>query len=1539
MVLSPRMLASLPARPPTPPKNDRKVDSGDVSDALEFLEDSFEVENAATIGKLLVVGPTVDTPEDSPSSSAEPGNADSSKRSKRVGFSPWTHYHKASTALQATPPSREPKPLKSILKPRTPSSAVQNTMSSPKTRMFCSARKFNTFEEMLEAVIAQLGWDSREARLDAYMTLLTGLKAFADTLNVGGFQDQISCLAQSIKRDGKTKNTSTDPIDTQLCGQALKLLAALLRIPPLAASFNTDFCRYTLEQSISALVDPTTPKSIIISLLTVLAYQNFGPKILTTDRVERLLSALQDLESRVKGNSIIGGRLFLYRRLVEQSRSVMLAKISDWIEHVFHGMLSSVKDVRTHAIETGVVAGTRLGSSSRASQAVIDLLDRESEDGVTYGNFMVSRLKKVLDTKMAKRDQDAIAEASDSQSVPRIWTVVFLFHKGRRQSLQSWHPLKTWLELIQACFNHSDPHTKAQAVIAWNRLVYVVLPGPSTDRHLLQTLRHPVVSHLDRARHAQRPQRARKAAMSIYSNLLYYAFRPQSSREQLDLCWDEYVFQVLIKIVNTKEADFACRILAALAGSQARTWNEERATVAASVTLEELPRVDPTWVRQHTAAILGLIGPCLNNATWDSDSSAESSVRKLWISFMDSLGEAGRKEVKASMELKQTIADVVNLLHQIWTVYPSSLGGRTAQEAEWMSRFEFLVRTAIEKLGAMHFADNVLARTPNEDFEAAPTPSHRSRRTTLQSPVLHLLSLISTRSFSDLDEASYLSLSRSILVPCLEVKATVLQKVKLLKECAAVFPSPEEGVKSRPNQWLYRLVAELAESVVSGSQLNHSPATKEALQALRDVVEIQLASSPDEVGPAVDVTKPPASPVPRRIPRLIVPQPAISRLRHEDSQVQFVAIESSPPREPESQLLTEHQKEVKAKQLEGTAMFRNIGSSPLKQSEAPPRTPNRSFMMSSEASVPRGTWDGANTPLASPLPAGAIERFLDSSPTPSSARKRVQILSDATVEDLAVGSDSAVALQAVADEQNEIQEAAPGELGDSDDDGDLNAWTDPPSSPPQMQDPSNNDDSIVARCAAAADQDEAQDPTLKEIDPEASSEGDDLDGATDAFEETTTAVSDPEPELDEIPSSVADIQSTAQLAGEMQAYAKRSPAGNDATPAQATTHYAKANSPVQAPGILPPASGSTTVEVEEEDLEDLYHSVLHVPAVQPSKLPQSSDGSVSRAENSFIYHESTDNIAATRAQGEPTEASHVSPAHSSLANKETPRNNKKRKSTTPSSSKGAKRQKKQSPLKRLLTSALSQITGRRTEEEREDDDMLDEIAVASQPAESTTSWSFSSNIKLEPGTSPRKTMEPHPALPSTVVPELSHAPNPSSPTSQPSGPASKPSKKRPRRSATASERAPSISAGNETVIEDTPVPRKRRRTASVNRTTTSRSTAPDASAITRSLPRTLSHVEIPSSRPSSRLETTQDSDEHDVEEPTYADGEPVGGAAASDIDTRPKAEPKSIIARLRQIAADLRDAMLGSQEERELDDVLFEVRQNVHEAGRRTRGP
>lgn len=60
-----------------------------------------------------------------------------------------------------------------------------------------------------------------------------------------------------------------------------------------------------------------------------------------------------------------------------------------------------------------------------------------------------------------------------------------------------------------------------------------------------------------------------------------------------------------------------------------------------------------------------------------------------------------------------------------------------------------------------------------------------------------------------------------------------------------------------------------------------------------------------------------------------------ARLRHDDSQIQFVAVESSPIGLPryDSQLLTDHQKEVKIRQRDDIAIFSDIRSSPVNDTQ------------------------------------------------------------------------------------------------------------------------------------------------------------------------------------------------------------------------------------------------------------------------------------------------------------------------------------------------------------------------------------------------------------------------------------------------------------------------------------------------------------------------------------------------------------------------------------------------------------------------------
>lgn len=125
-----------------------------------------------------------------------------------------------------------------------------------------------------------------------------------------------------------------------------------------------------------------------------------------------------------------------------------------------------------------------------------------------------------------------------------------------------------------------------------------------------------------------------------------------------------------------------------------------------------------------------------------------------------------------------------------------------------------------------------------------------------------------------------------------------------------------------------------------------------------------------------------------------------ARLRHDDSQVQFAAIESSPIGEMflDSQLLTGRQREVKERQqAEAAAMFPDLRSSPkLKSRESNKDIPRISFVPDPASTSDLGA-DGPTTPTLPPPQHGPMDDFIGSSPTPRS-RTREQLVGSDDIE-------------------------------------------------------------------------------------------------------------------------------------------------------------------------------------------------------------------------------------------------------------------------------------------------------------------------------------------------------------------------------------------------------------------------------------------------------------------------------------------------------------------------------------------------------------
>ncbi|KXT17202.1 hypothetical protein AC579_325 [Pseudocercospora musae] len=703
----------LPTRPPTPPRDLNKA----ADDALRFLEQGHDepgqTGKAAEEEKELPRS-AVDTPPSKATAvSPQPRG---SNGAKRVDFSPWPTYHDVpqpgvssspnNRAHRQTPLSRQTKPLKSILKapnerePLTPED-LDNRLTN------FSPQVPGSFRKMLQRIIQQLSSPSRDTRRDAYMSINGVIKAYQGLPEVQAVVDKIDLLQQFLARDLAWKN-STGVLDTQIVTQAAQLTCSILTMKESAASLDDDFRAFVADRCIACLEQAGLPRAILKVHLHVLAVQRFQTNILITARVDKLVNALQKIEDRT---STVVARLMIYQRLIEQAPAAMLNRISDWIENVFHGLLSSVSEVQTRAINTCTTAGLHLGHQQAAARAIHELWDKETEDGKSYGDFVNTQLTQ-LSTDPAK-----------AVLVPQTWAAVILFFRNRRRSIDKWSKFRDWLLTLQKSLNSGNVEVKQHATFAWNKLVYTVMPDGNTSDTLYSMLKVPIAASLERKGSDKTSQEMRQIAVDSYCNLLHYALRPVLSHEELDRAWINFVQPILaIMSKHSARGQFsACRILHGLLKKTSGAWNEHAATEKEPIKADDLPRLDVRWVRSRFDKFIRLLEPWVL-AGMSQSSESNKALTSIWRSLMTAVAEAGGQEVRTSTELKVAVAQLTNLFRRIW--FAQSQTCSTSYSA-WLDRYQSLLGDAIGIIGPSHFVEDILTVTSEDGVEVAPTPSHR----------------------------------------------------------------------------------------------------------------------------------------------------------------------------------------------------------------------------------------------------------------------------------------------------------------------------------------------------------------------------------------------------------------------------------------------------------------------------------------------------------------------------------------------------------------------------------------------------------------------------------------------------------------------------------------------------------------------------------------------------------------------------------------------------------------------------------------------
>ena len=274
---------------------------------------------------------------------------------------------------------------------------------------------------------------------------------------------------------------------------------------------------------------------------------------------------------------------------------------------------------------------------------------------------------------------------------------------------------------------------------------------------------------------------------------------------------------------------------------------------------------------------------------------------------------------------------------------------------------------------------------------------------------------------------------------------------------------------------------------------------------------------------------------------------------------------------------------------------------------------------------------------------------------------------------------------------------------------------------------------------------------------------------------------------------------------------------------------------------------------------------------------------------------------------------------------------RKRKRATPTPSSQVKRQKRASPIKQLW----SRLTGASQEQEKVEEDIPDCIVVnldgASQDKEEGKEDEKEQEQEQEEEAgeaeiSPQKTMEPPKSKRGRGRPRKSVTPVSGSPARFSQTRSGK------RRASVLSNTTMDDfygTPGTKSIVLDTPVPTKtRRQRRSQDVKMAQESQQDDDTAASDSQTRYVNAVVIPTAG-------VQVEEYEGYGSESVSPEEQLRQEEAAALSQRAIAKPKSIIERLRSIWDDLKNTVMSSQEEREADDILFQIKKEVHEAERR----
>ena len=679
---------------------------------------------------------------------------------------------------------------------------------------------------MLESAIQHLAGSNRDSKVDAYLVLTQALKTTNNLPDRAAVAEQMGFFTQCIQRD-ITSKTPEGSLDHSLVNHALTLLSTFNFFTAVASAIPYDFSVFIVDHSIRSFEDPSSHKDMVRHLMQVVGSQNFSAKVMTADRVARLISALHKIEEHLEGKSIIMARVLIYRKLLKQCKNYMVTN-SDWLLDLFTDMLSSVRDIRAAAILLGLDAGFSIGKEKLLTRKVMEVFNLTLEDK-KYIKYYEERL-------------DAMSKDKDlSAWVPRIWTVVILL---LRLPIDKWESSKSWLRIIQACFNHSDFQTKVEANYAWSRLVYLTHFDERSFSKMVTTLGQPLETQLKRKGTSKTHEELRKIVIGGICNLFYYEFKPTTNLKLLDDYWDSSVEPLLTKLVERKPYGFlsslseGSNILSGLLDcTTKRVWKEDNAADNVMVQPAELPAIDSKWIRHNGGRVFALVEPILEQSFLEL-ADKNSITFNLWGNLMRSVASAASKEIKVSMDTATFVARTFNVLHRMWQPGPGEDENGVYQSSAFLLAMQNLLEIMVQSLGLLPFTEKMLSMTKQNSFVPITTPSSRpgKHQAPPKPPLHHLFFILSTLPRGVPDDFEFCKFVKTVFEPFFTGKGEQAQR-NMAQELLSSLPMDR---RCPIGPWIFAMekLAKWLEPKQSGHQPSGSDSQPLAGHDYREVVRV-----------------------------------------------------------------------------------------------------------------------------------------------------------------------------------------------------------------------------------------------------------------------------------------------------------------------------------------------------------------------------------------------------------------------------------------------------------------------------------------------------------------------------------------------------------------------------------------------------------------------------------------------------------------------------------------------------------------------------